>query len=194
MSAQTFQQLVARLNAGDATAIERLVSEYQPVLRRQIRFRMRDPRLNRLFDSMDFCQAVMASFFLRATSGRLELHSPGDIRHLLLVIAHRKLAAAVRGQYRQRRDMRRGVFDQAAIEKLVDPHPTPSSQAEHQEQVERAWALLSAEERELAELRRAGRGWKEIVLRVGGTPQARRMQFVRALDRARRELGLAHDD
>jgi RNA polymerase sigma-70 factor (ECF subfamily) len=49
---------------------------------------------------------------------------------------------------------------------------------------------LTAEERELADLRGQGLTWEEVAARVGGTAQARRVQLTRALDRIARELGI----
>jgi len=46
------------------TALE-LVREYEPLIRREVRLHLEDQRLARLFDSMDICQSVLASFFLR---------------------------------------------------------------------------------------------------------------------------------
>ena len=49
---------------------------------------------------------------------------------------------------------------------------------------------LNQEERQLAEWRNDGVAWTEIATRLGGTPDARRLQLSRAVDRAARELGL----
>ena len=49
---------------------------------------------------------------------------------------------------------------------------------------------LTEEERRLADLRGEGYTWEEIAARVGGTPQARRKQLARAVDRVARELEL----
>ena len=60
-------ELIRQVRNGDEAAAVELVRRYEPVIRRQIRvwLRMQDPRLRRVFDSMDVCQSVMASFFVR---------------------------------------------------------------------------------------------------------------------------------
>jgi hypothetical protein len=194
MPAPDFQQMIERLRTGDPSAAEQLVRDYESIVRRQVRFGLRDPRLGRVLDSMDICQAVMASFFVRAASGVFEIANSKDLVNLLAAITRRKLAAAARTHYQQRRDVRRGTHDSATVKKLIDPHPTPGQIAAHRELVDLVHRALSIEERQLAELRRDGCEWIEIADRVGGTPQARRMQLVRAIDRVTDELGLDSDE
>jgi RNA polymerase sigma-70 factor (ECF subfamily) len=49
-------------------------------------------------------------------------------------------------------------------------------------------------ERELADLRASGLAWADIAERLGGSPQARRMQLARAVDRVARALRLDEVD
>ena len=56
--------------------------------------------------------------------------------------------------------------------------------------LDRLQQRLTAEERQLADLRAQGREWPEIAAQVGGTPSGRRKQLTRAVDRVARELGL----
>jgi DNA-directed RNA polymerase specialized sigma24 family protein len=170
----SFEQMIARLRAGDAVAAEQLVRDYESLVRRQVRFRMRDPRLGRLLDSMDICQAVMASFFVRAASGVFEIRTAKDLVNLLAAITRRKVAMAARANYQERRDLRRATEESGVVKNLVDPHPTPGEVAAHHDLVDRVRRSLSVEERQLADLRRDGLGWIEIADRVGGTPHSHR--------------------
>src|SRR3954454_383646 len=102
-----FAEVVARVRAGAARAAEELVRRYEPLIRREVRLRLEDRRLARLFDSMDVCQAVLASFFVRAAGGGYELDAPEQLVGLLVKMARNKLAAAARKAPRQRRDHRR---------------------------------------------------------------------------------------
>ena len=88
----SFAEFVRRIRAGDATAAAELVRRYEPVVRLEVRVRLGDPRLRRAFDSMDVCQSVLASFFVRAAAGQYELGGPGDLVRLLVAMARRKLA------------------------------------------------------------------------------------------------------
>src|SRR5260221_3136505 len=60
--------------------------------RRAIRFRLADTNLARLLDSMDICQSVLASFFLRAAAGQFDIEQPQQLVKLLVAMARNKLA------------------------------------------------------------------------------------------------------
>src|SRR5262249_31129664 len=62
----SFGDFLRRLRAGDEQAAVELVQRYERVIRREARLRLTDPRLGRLVDSVDICQSVLASFFVRA--------------------------------------------------------------------------------------------------------------------------------
>src|SRR5881394_4022184 len=99
-----FDELILRVRAGDQDAATALVRSYESAIRRAVRFRLTDARLGNLLDSMDICQSVMASFFLRAASGQYELETPEQLLKLLTVMAHHKLVSQARKQYARRRD------------------------------------------------------------------------------------------
>jgi hypothetical protein len=45
----------------------------------------------------------------------------------------------------------------------------------------------------VADLRGQGCAWTDIAAQLGGTPEARRMQLTRAVERVAQELGLEED-
>jgi RNA polymerase sigma-70 factor (ECF subfamily) len=100
-----------------------------------------------------------------------------------------RVAEKLRRQHRQRRDCRRNVVAVDGLP-LADPGPTPSRVAEGKELLQEVRRRLSAEERQVADLRGQGLSWEEIAAAVGGTPTARRSQLARARDRVAQELGL----
>ncbi len=53
--------------------------------------RLTDPSLYRLLDSMDVCQSVLLSFFVRAAAGQYDLEQPQELLKLLVVMAWNKL-------------------------------------------------------------------------------------------------------
>jgi RNA polymerase sigma-70 factor (ECF subfamily) len=191
----TFAEFIRRIRAGDEHAAEEMVRRYEPLIRREIRLQLEDRRLSRLFDSMDICQSVLKSFFVRTATGQYDLDTPEQLQRLLVTMARNKLASAARSEYRQRRDQRRVTA--AGDEKLkavAAAGPTPSEVVGGRELLERVHQALSEEERQLADLRGEGLAWKDIAARLGGAAQARRMQFARAVGRVARELGLDGDD
>ena len=186
-----FTDFVRRIRAGDQQAAADLVREYEPLIRREIHFQLEDQRLRRVFDSMDVCQSVLASFFLRTAAGEYELEDPRQLLKLLVSMARHKLASAARREHRQRRDHRRltpGGVD--ALENVARNEPTPSQQVAGKELLERFRASLTDEEQQLVDLRSDGLGWDEVAKRVGGNATARRMQLARAVERVVRELKL----
>src|SRR5438874_1787325 len=67
-----------RRSAGDQPAAD-LVRQYEPTIRRVVRSRRVDARLGAVLDSMDICQSVLASFFVRTAAGQFEFDSPEDL-------------------------------------------------------------------------------------------------------------------
>jgi RNA polymerase sigma factor (sigma-70 family) len=192
-AAPPFAEFIARIRAGDARAAEELVRTYEPLVRRAVRIRLEDRRLERLFDSMDVCQSVLKSFFVRTAAGQYDLDEPGQLVGLLVAMAGTKLACESRRQHRQQRDQRRVKEGDEALAGVATTDPSPSRAAAAKDLLAAARERLSAEERALADLRAEGLTWGEVAARVGGTAQARRVQLGRALDRVAGELGLEDD-
>src|SRR5262245_54510452 len=103
----SIRPLVERVRAGDARAAEELVRRYDPEVRRAVRVRLADPRLQGVLDSMDICQSVLANFFARAAAGQFDLDSPEQLLALLVTMARNKLRAHARRQAAAGRDRRR---------------------------------------------------------------------------------------
>jgi RNA polymerase sigma-70 factor (ECF subfamily) len=190
---ETFAEFIRRIRSGDAEAAEELVRRFEPAIRMEIRVRLRDPRLRRTFDSMDICQSVMASFFVRAAAGQYELEQPQDLLGLLVVMARNKLAFQTRKERAQRRDNRR--LENAPPEQLEQARAaaSPSEQVSVRELLAAFRQRLNEEERAIADRRARGEGWAEIAAALGGTAEARRKQFDRAADRVSRQLGLGDE-
>jgi DNA-directed RNA polymerase specialized sigma24 family protein len=190
MSDETaFSAFIRRIRAGDEQAARELVERYEPVIRREVKMRLRDPRLHRQFDWRDICQSVMASFFLRAASGQYDLDQPDQLLRLLVVMTRHKLSKQERRHRAGKRDYRlQEDRDPTYLEGKPGADPTPSRVVAGRELLEAFRARLSEEERMLADLRAQGCDWGEICDRHGGTPQGRRMQLARAVSRTMRQL------
>jgi RNA polymerase sigma-70 factor (ECF subfamily) len=186
-----FADFVRRVRAGDDAAAETLVRRYERVIRREIRARIADARLNRAFDSMDVCQSVLASFFVRAAAGQFDLDSPDQLVKLLVAMARNKLASRAQRERCLRRDVRRvAAAAPEALEQLADEQPSPSELLSRRDLLDRLRQGLSDEERQIADLRGQGFDWEQVAKRLGGSGPARRMQLARGIERVGRELGL----
>lgn len=186
----SFSTFIRRIRAGDEKATTELVRLYEPEIRREVRLRLRDPRLRRDFDSMDICQSVLASFFVRAALGQYELDQPQQLLRLLVTMTRNKLVYQVRKQRRQRRDNR--LLDEAGQEKLqsIADGSSPSDLVARQELLQEFRKRLNEEERQLADMRAQGHEWSEVAAQLGGTPESRRKQLTRAIERIAQDLGL----
>ena len=186
---QSFLELIRRVRAGDEAAALDLVRRYEPAVRRIVRLRLRDPRLRRVLDSMDVCQSVLASFFLRAATGQYEIDRPAQLIRLLAVMVRNKLASQARASYVARRELPPAGADEAWCAAPAR-ETEPASQAAWKDLLYEVRRRLSAEERRLADRRAEQQGWAEIAAEVGGSPEALRKQLARGLDRVSHQLGL----
>jgi RNA polymerase sigma-70 factor (ECF subfamily) len=185
-----FPALMRRVRAGDEQAAAELVRRYEPAVRRAIRYRLTDARLRRVCDSLDVCQAVLGSFFVRAAAGQYDLDTPEQLHKLLVVMARNKLAKQAHRQQATRRDHRRQSGLPLEEHQLADPQPSPSWQVAARELLQELYRRLAPEERRLAELRNEGRDWAEIAAQVGGSPEALRKRLVRAVEHVAAQLGI----
>jgi RNA polymerase sigma-70 factor (ECF subfamily) len=184
-----FADFILRIRAGDDQAARELVERYEPVIRREVRLRLRDLRLASRLEWNDICQSVMASFFVRAAAGQYDLGQPDHLMRLLVVMTRHKLSQQVRRQRAGRRDYRRHEARDAAqlIERSASV-PSPSRMVASRELLDEVRRRLTDKERSLADLRGQGCEWAEIAARLGGTPEACRKQLARAIDRVEHQL------
>lgn len=187
-----FRELIRRARAGDEQAEVELVRKYEPEIRRVVRARLRDPALRTLFDSMDICQSVLASFFARIVAGKYVLEKPDDLRNLLRKMASNKLINQIlKANAGKRTPKDKKKVTTPAHADLVDPGPTPSKVASDQELTRKIMQRLSEEERRLVLLHNQDYSWQEIGDVVGSTADAARVRYTRIISRVRRLMGTA---
>jgi RNA polymerase sigma-70 factor (ECF subfamily) len=186
----SFADLMSRVRSGDDQAASDFVRIYEPEIRREVRLRLSNPRLRRVFDSLDISQSVFASFFLRARAGDYDLEEPGKLLQLLVQMTRNKLAFQARKHQAKRRDHRRLEVADLTQLRILAGADSPSQIASTRELIEEFRSRLTDEERHLAELRTRGRDWAGIAAELGGTPEGRRKQLARAIGRVAQELGL----
>jgi RNA polymerase sigma-70 factor (ECF subfamily) len=188
--APAFEELIRRVRAWHQEAAAELVRRYEPAIRRAVRVRLADARLGNLFDSMDICQSVLRSFFVRAASSQYDLETPEQVVKLLTAMAGNKLASQARRQHSLRRDNRRASPMGDAVSWLVASGDSPRAAIvvlDLQEEIRRR---LAPDEWQLLELRNQGYEWAEIAAQVGGLAETLRKRLARAIDRVVDELGL----
>ena len=185
----SFSELIERVKSGDEQAASQLVKEFEPVVRRELRFRLRDSRARLELDSMDISQSVLSNFFVRVATRQYDLKEQGDLVKLLVTMTRNKVAENLRAQHRQRRDSRRTVQGVEGMA-LASADPTPSRVLAGKEILQLVRQSLSGEERRLVDLRCQGLSWEEIADSLGGSADARRKQMARAIDEIVHKLRL----
>jgi ECF sigma factor len=186
-----YGEFIQRIRAGDEHAAEELVRRYEPEIRLEVRawLRMRNPSLRRVFDSMDVCQSVLASFFARAAVGEFDLDEPSQLIRLLVGMARKKVAEHARFHHRKRRDVRRVGTGDPEADAVAGSDATPSRVASGRELLQKFRERLLEDERQIADLRARGSDWAAVAAQLGGTADGRRKQLARAVARVERELG-----
>ena len=183
-----FDQLLLRVRSGDADAAREVVQRYESAIRVAVRTHLSDPALRQQFDSVDICQSVLASFFVRAAAGQYDLREPPQLVALLTRMARNKLAMQARSQHQKRRDVRRvsSIANVPAVP--ADKTPGPEQQAVHRDLLNCAYEMMDPEVRQIADCRALDHPWDQIAARMGGTAEARRKQFQRAMDQIAKTL------
>jgi len=185
-----FAELINRIRAGDPDAAAQLVRQFESAVRVAVRARLFDPNMRRQFDSMDICQSVLASFFVRAAAGQYELERPAQLVALLTKMAQNKLAWHVRHNLRQRRNVRRSEAANVEAVEIHSTEPDPARRMQGQELLQDAWQRMTPQLREVASRRVDGQTWEQVANAMGGTVGARKKQFQRGIDEIARELGI----
>ena len=185
-----FRELLSQARQGNPSAAEELIRRYEREIRREVHLRLTDPRLRRLLESMDICQSVMASFFVRLWAGQYEIEHPGQLIRLLLAMTKHKLIDQARFWTAARRDLHREISRDAPDGDALTPATHDADVVETADLVEKVQSHLSPHERELVSLRQMGYDWREVGQRMKLTPDAARMRYNRALARVLRDLGL----
>ena len=116
------------------------MARFEPLIRREVRLRIGDDRLNRAFDSVDVSQSVLARFFLRKATGEYELTDPDQLARLLMTMARNRLRSRTSTRAAQVRDVRRLVATPGVLDEIADNRPSPFEVVSRKELLERVKA------------------------------------------------------
>jgi len=189
--------LLDRAQSGDATARQRLLVRHRWRLRRMVAIRL-DPGLAARVDASDIVQEALADAArkLDAYLARRPLPFFPWLRRLAgerLAKAHRRHRALRRAVGREELPPLTDASIRDLTRRLLDSNPSPSQDAERQEQVARArsaLARLNERDREVLVLRYLEHlTTAETAAVLGITEGAVKLRHLRALDRLRIVLG-----
>jgi RNA polymerase sigma-70 factor (ECF subfamily) len=171
---RSFDELMARLRAGDEGAASQIFQEFASQLIGLARQHL-DSRLRQKLDAEDVVQSVFKSFFIRHGQGQFELENWDSLWGLLVRITLRKCSHKKRAYYGPHRDVRREAVrspadDGSGLEwQGVAREPRPDEAAVLAEIVGQFLSELGDRERPIVELRLQGYTAPEISARVGRT-------------------------
>ena len=186
-------QFLERLNqvrAADQAAIFRFVSEYEPYIRRTLRFRLARASLNSVADSVDVCQSVFGSLLIRLVAGEYELATEEDLSKLLYSIANNKFLALQRRELAMRRDRRLTISLNQCAEIADKRQVTPVRSLSIVELMTKFESNLEPDERQLYHMRKQGRSWSSIATQLREDPIVLRKRLSRAVKRVALALGI----
>jgi RNA polymerase sigma factor (sigma-70 family) len=171
-----FADLMWRVCEGDREAIEQVIQEYGPYLRRVIRRRLRKcTRLRQLFDSEDFMEMVWGSFFCRIVPKiphEIPMETDEDLRAYLGAMGANKVAQAERDHlHMQKRSLlRQQSLNDPEVEGKDDLHSkdlSPEDSARLEEYWERLEKLYPPNTKRILALRKLGCTSREIADQTG---------------------------
>jgi RNA polymerase sigma factor (sigma-70 family) len=172
-----FQEFFEILRSGDAEAVERLLSDLDPFLRRAIRLRLRD---RRVVDTSDILQSLLKDYLSREGTDTGSASSR-RLRAYLTAAAQYKVSSRTRKE-------RRRI---AQLDDVAEPvsRETPANvQAENRDLIETLRSRLDEEDRRLFDLSQQGRTWRQIADEIGGHPDTLRIQLRRSIAAALAEI------
>jgi RNA polymerase sigma-70 factor, ECF subfamily len=166
----SFPDFVARLQAGDSTALGELFLRFAGRLVGLARRQFAEA-LQHKVDPEDVVQSAYKSFFQRYGEGNLEVTSWNSLWGLLTVITLRKCCERVAYHRAACRDAAREVAAAAPAEggytlESLSREPTPLEAALLSETVEQLLAELDEDERAIVELSLLGHSTREISERL----------------------------
>jgi RNA polymerase sigma factor (sigma-70 family) len=184
MATPEVQDFLTKLRSGDRQAIEEILRQQEPFLRRAIRLRLIDKRLRRVVDTTDILQSLLKDFLYQKQKEHLPAGAlGGELAAWLTKAVHHKIRTRMRKECRGR-----GSPLPNKVEP-VSPEPSVARQMELRETIQDNRARLSEKERWLFDLWAQGLPWEQIAEQVGARPDTLRMRLRRALARVLRELG-----
>jgi RNA polymerase sigma factor (sigma-70 family) len=178
-----FLTLLRQSRAGNEQAAAELMSRYGKHVQRVARSYVDGTPLQRVLDSSDICQSVMANFFLRMVAGQFELETPEQLLKLLATMARNHALKKLEYYKARKRDVRRDATGEDAERDWAAAGGSPSAVVADAELVRHIRDRLSEEEWLLLQERAAGRAWNEIAQELGTSPERIRKRLDRAIQR-----------
>ena len=180
-----FRNLMDRMRSGSDEAARELFDRYSGHISRVVRRKLAQ-QMRRQYDSLDFLQAVWASFFaLSPTEYRFERTE--ELIGFLSAMAYNKVIDVVRRRTSlkstEQRDRPIGRRSVERREERTRPQPTPSQEVIAEERWHRMLAGQPPTFRRALEMLRVGHSYRSIATATGLPPKAIQRFLKRLLER-----------
>jgi RNA polymerase sigma factor (sigma-70 family) len=165
-----FRILLEEAQAGSEDATCELIERYAPHIVRAVRRKL-SRAIRAKFDSIDFVQAVWASFFA-GPRGLVKFDRPEELMGYLVTLAHNKVVDEIRRRMKTEKyniNRERSLNDSGlhASRSLAAQEPSPSEVAVADELWTRLLRGQPENYRRILELRRAGNTQRQIADELG---------------------------
>lgn len=181
--------IVSRAAAGDAEAVQLLLSRYSNVIERELRTQRRFQGLQSRLDPDDIAQSVWRCFFSALVGGELVFREPDEVAAFLCRLTRNRIESQFRKHQAIKRDIRRTInsheFD---FESRFHPQTNPSQVASTLEFLNSVLKRMTPEEREIARRREEGATWETLAQELGIPAETIRKRHSRAAQRILNEL------
>lgn len=182
-----FDDLMARIREGDASALSTLLEQYEPVVRRVARGIL-GPQLRRFVDSIDIAQSVNLILMGSLRSEKIDLPTPDRLIALAVTLVRRRVSYHWRRMQRQQ-DVA-GAADSSFdllehLASLQHPSEDPAALADMGDYIRQVLAELNPADRALVELRMQGLTTAEVGRKLGLDSAVLRVRLSRLRERLR---------
>lgn len=184
MAIPEFSEFFAVLRSRDAEAVEKMLGELEPFLRKVIHLRLMSGRPLPTVDTTDVLQSLLKDFLQRTAEGTDPAERSGQLAAFLKAAVHRKVSGKARKESRNLGGLPDG-WD------IPCPDSDGARRIENEDLFEALQARLGDSERQVLELLARGLTWDEIGVRLGANPNTLRIGLKRSIAGALAAMGLA---
>ena len=172
------RELLARLNSGDEDCLVRLLSDYEPEIRRVARLRL-GPLLRPHLDSVDLVQSVCVALIEGFRHEQFAVSDPEKLVALASGIIRRKVARTWRRCRRESAAEERLAAEADRSAQQRSDASDPAEEVRHREEIAQLLGRLDPADRQLVELRLAGCSTAEAARRLGADADVLRVRLSR---------------
>lgn len=170
MSTESLDELLGRLNSGDAAAAEEVFRDYEPYLRMLVSRQLRPP-LRAKFDSMDVVQSVWADILEGLQGSGWQFANRAQLQAFLVRLARNRFLDRCR-KHRKALAREETLAENALAEAVARDAPRPSEVAQRNDLWDRMLTLCPPAHHELLRLKLQGLTLAEIASRTGLHPSS----------------------